>query len=157
MSKQKTKKDMEEIKPLSENKTVVTEETKEIKPVESDTEVLTEKLKEVIATEESKQPEIKEGEKKRGRPKGSTSNKTDENKQPSIIIPIAPIIDLFVRRMPNPIPLTSTEKEYLNEAGNKLIEKYSDKIDYLEEIQFSILIFGVVYPRLKKPESEENK
>jgi hypothetical protein len=140
-------KQQEEIKP------------EEIKPVEennitTDNEILTEKLKEVIAsdinTNETIEPEKVE---RRGRPK---KDKQAEKITPQIVIPIAPIIDIIVTRLPNPLPLTNMEKEYINEAGNKLAEKYSNNIKYLEEIQFSVLLFGVIYPRLRKPETIES-
>jgi hypothetical protein len=147
------KKSLPKVKPQEEIK------QEEIKPVEennisTDNEVLTEKLKEVIAsdinTNETTEPEKVE---RRGRPR---KDKQQENNKPSIVIPIAPIIDIIVSRLPNPLPLTNMEKEYINDAGNKLAEKYSNNIKYLEEIQFSVLLFGVIYPRLRKPETIES-
>lgn len=142
MTKSKLKKIVEPVKPV--------EEIKPVEPVEpvNDNEVLKEKLQEVINDTQDLQTNEPE-QKKRGRPK-KIDKPIEENKP--IVIPIAPIIDIIVQRLPNPIPLSNTEKEYINDAGNKLAEKYSTNIKYLEEIQFSVLLFGVIYPRLKKPE-----
>jgi hypothetical protein len=124
------------------------------KPVEENT-VLQEKLLEVIQDSviEEKMEEIQTG-KKRGRPKKEpVQSKIEEIKKP-VVIPIAPLLSIIIQRLPNPIPLTSIESELINDAGNKLAEKYADNVKYLEEIQFSILLIGVLYPRIKTNKQE---
>jgi hypothetical protein len=113
-------------------------------------EILTEKLKEVISDDiiDDKINQLNPSPKKRGRPSKTETEKNNPLK-PSLTIPLSPIIDLIVLRLPNPLPLSTMEKSLIDDSGNKLLEKYSTNIKFLEEIQFSILLFGVLYPRLK--------
>lgn len=123
------------------------------KPVEENT-VLQEKLLEVIQDSviEEKIAETETG-KKRGRPKKDTTQKIEEIKKP-VVIPIAPLLNIIIQRLPNPLPLTQMESDLINDAGNKLAEKYADNVKYLEEIQFSVLLIGVLYPRIKTNKKE---
>lgn len=93
--------------------------------------------------------------KKRGRPKGSINKKTKE--QEKITIPVSLLIGIIVDRMPNPIPLSETERNTLDKTGTEVFNKYIDRFNYFEETVFAGTLLAVIYPRVQKVENNKDK
>ena len=96
---------------------------------------------------ESEQVEQEPIKRKRGRPK-KTETEQVEPQLPDI--DIAPVFNVLIKRLPNPLPLTETESALLNSTFNKVLRKYSGNIKYIEEINLSLVLIGIFLPRLKK-------
>lgn len=110
-----------------------------------------EELKNEIEISENSEPEIPK--KKRGR-----KPKTETIEVPEIPdIDISPLLDIIVKRLPNPEPLTDIEKSLFNSSANKVFKKYSGDFKYIEEINLTLVLVSVIYPRLKKQNNDSNE
>jgi hypothetical protein len=90
-----------------------------------------------------------EPKKKRGRkPKSETEIELPE-------IDLSPILDILVKRLPNPLPLSDTEKTLFNQSANKVFYKYSGNFKYIEELNLGLITLSIFYPRLKTTDVKE--
>lgn len=90
-----------------------------------------------------------EPKKKRGRKRKGIIE--IEELQPEI--DLTPILEIAIKRLPNPEPLTDIEKGLFNSTANKVFQKYSVGFKYIEEVNLSLVLISIIYPRLKKNES----
>lgn len=125
------------------------------------TEILETKLNEIIEIEtenESVNPPVKK--RGRGRPPKNTVSKNDipdkVETEESLELPLGVVLDIIVKRLPNPVPLSETEKKYIDETGNKVLQKYLGKSKYNDEIALGTVLISVLYPRLIKEKKKEN-
>ena len=136
-----------------------TEQTQEVnpqnQPIENPTDSSSdyEKIEELkIETDQVEtEPTIK---RKRGRPK-KTETEVIEPQLPEINV--APLANIIIDRLPNPLPLTDSESSVLNSTFNKVLQKYSSNIKYIEEINLSLVLVGILLPRLKKNKAPDEK
>lgn len=91
-----------------------------------------------------------EPKKKRGRKPKSETIEVPENPE----IDVSPILDIAIKRLPNPIPLSDTEKFLFNQTANKVFQKYASNFKYIEEINLSLVLVSILYPRLNKAKTE---
>ena len=103
---------------------------------------------------ESEQVEQEPIKRKRGRPK-KTETEVIEPQLPEINV--APVFNIVIERLPNPLPLTESESSVLNSTFNKVLQKYSGNIKYIEEINLSLVLVGILLPRLKKNKAPDEK
>jgi len=109
-----------------------------------------EELKKEITENESQIIES-EPKKKRGRKPKSETIEVPEIPE----IDVSPILDIAVKRLPNPIPLSDTEKTLFNQTANKVFQKYSGNFKYIEELNLSLVLVSILYPRLTKTKSAD--
>lgn len=128
---------------------------------ESETDETKNKLEDLKEQFESASEQNKS--KGRGRPKGSTKKaKKDEQEKIEFAETISGVastsIELIVARLPNPKPLSDTEKKQIDTAFDKVAYKYANWLgNYQEESAFILVLLMVFIPRLnllkaKKPE-----
>lgn len=86
-----------------------------------------------------------EPKKRKGRRKKS---EIEEISLPEIDFSI--LFDILIKRLPNPEPLTETEKVLVNNSANKVYQKYAGNFQYADEINLGLVLLAVIYPRLKK-------
>jgi len=108
-----------------------------------------EELKKEITENESQVIES-EPKKKRGRKPKSETVEVPEIPE----IDVSPILDIAVKRLPNPIPLSDTEKTLFNQTANKVFQKYSGNFKYIEELNLSLVLVSILYPRLTKTKTD---
>ena len=124
-------------------------------PIETPTDSSSdyEKIEELkVETEQVQtEPTIK---RKRGRPK-KTETEVIEPQLPEINV--APVFNIVIERLPNPLPLSESESSVLNSTFNKVLQKYSGDIKYIEEINLSLVLIGIILPRLKKNKAPDEK
>lgn len=90
--------------------------------------------------------------KKRGRkPKSETETSVEVPE-----IDLSPLLEIAIKRLPNPIPLSDIEKSLFNQSANKVFQKYSGNFKYIEELNFGLILISVIYPRIK-PEKVNNE
>lgn len=141
----------EQENPIQENQTQETlqeENQSQTSYDEPDFEKLQQMKDELNQESESEKPQ----KKKRGRPKKSEI----EIEQPLPDIDFSILVDLLITRLPNPQPLSESEKTLINSSGNKVFRKYFDNVKYSEEITLGIILFSIIYPRLK-PSKKPNE
>ena len=108
-----------------------------------------EELKKEITENESQVIES-EPKKKRGRKPKSETIEVPEIPE----IDVSPILDIAVKRLPNPIPLSDMEKTLFNQTANKVFQKYSGNFKYIEELNLSLVLVSILYPRLTKTKTD---
>ena len=127
----------------------------QIQPIETTTDSSSdyEKIEELKNETEQveNEPTIK---RKRGRPK-KTETEAMEPQLPDINV--APVFNIIIDRLPNPLPLSESESSVLNSTFNKVLQKYSSNIKYIEEINLSLVLVGILLPRLKKNKAPDEK
>lgn len=107
-----------------------------------------ENLEEII---EKEQEEIIE-KKKRGRPKGSKNK--DKEKENELIkdtfnFPFSMLLDVIFVRF-NLSLLNDVERQNLDEAFNRVLEKYITELKFKEEINFMLILTVVLLPRFQE-------
>lgn len=125
-------------------------ETSAVKELSDDNNELKNKISEIKEI----LPELEEP-KKRGRKKG-VPNKPKET-LPESVYTISPIFDIIINRLPNPIQLTDSEKNLLDNTTSSLINKYISTVDYKEEILAGLVLLTIFYPRLNVPKGNDRK
>jgi len=110
-----------------------------------------EELKNEI-TSEGNQVET-ETKKKRGRKPKSETIVTPEIPE----IDITPILNIVIKRLPNPIPLSESEKTLFNQTSNKVFQKYGGGIKYIEEINLGLVLLSILYPRIQKEQKQQDE
>ena len=123
-------------------------------PIETPTDSSTEYDKIEELKVESEQVEQEPVKRKRGRPR-KTETEVIEPQLPDINV--APVFNIIIDRLPNPLPLSESESSVLNSTFNKVLQKYSGNIKYIEEINLSLVLVGILLPRLKKNKAPDEK
>ena len=149
---------MPKVKAQIKNQETTQEQTQEVnpqnQPIETPTDSSTEYDKIEELKVESEQVEQEPIKRKRGRPKKSETE-VIEPQLPEINV--APLANIIIDRLPNPLPLTDSESSVLNSTFNKVLQKYSGNIKYIEEINLSLVLVGILLPRLKKNKAPDEK
>lgn len=95
--------------------------------------------------------EAEQPKKKRGRkPKSETIS---EPELPEI--DLSPLLEIGIKRLPNPLPLSELEKQLFNQTANKVFQKYSGGFKYIEELNLGLVLVSLIYPRLKQENAEK--
>lgn len=102
-------------------------------------------------------PEVIESEiipkKKRGRKPKSETEPIPEIPE----IDLSPLLEIGIKRLPNPIALSDLEKQLFNQTANKVFQKYSGGFKYIEELNLGLVLISLIYPRLSKEKEKENQ
>lgn len=149
-----SKKDSKPIEPIEPVETVE-KNINQPEPIH-DNSILLEKLTEVVNDET--QNSIIEEKKKRGRKSNAEklAEMQEQQKQNQINFPIDVFVDMLIKRMPNPIPLSDSEKIMINDSGNVIVNKYGSNFKYWEETQFAGTMLAVFYSRYTTPQLQKD-
>lgn len=149
MPKKKIEVDAEKITEVREPEKP--KEPENITDIKTDNE-----LKNKVEEIKSVLPEIEET-KKRGRKKGGTNKPKEIQVSEKLpVFPLSPIFEIIIARLPNPIPLSETEKTLIDENSSAVINKYMTDTKYKEEILLGLVLGTVFYPRLKTNEAKKD-
>lgn len=108
---------------------------------------------------EYKEEVLQEEPKKRGRPRKNKKveeENTEAKEFSNNIQGFASLgLEIIIKRLPNPVPLTEIEKTNFDIACNRIVLKYFDKIEkYNEEFALLTILSIILFPRLKKNKDE---
>jgi len=108
----------------------------------------------VDASEEIERIKAEHKEEKKKRRKSKKKDELEESLKSDVVLfsdVLCHVLDTYVRRMPNPLELTRTEKTLFIDSSNKLLSKYIPKVsEWKEEIGFVTVMFVLILPRMKK-------
>lgn len=102
--------------------------------------------------------QIKEESKQKKRSSYKSKKVREEEFKQSITGTGSFLLNIIIKRLPNPKPLTPEEAKNFDTMFTKVAFKYSSILgEYQEETALLAISAMIIFPRLKKPELQENE